>query len=308
MKVKSNLEYLRKSVENKESLDSRYMSLKMHKSLNEMVETTKQIKELLITIKTLNKNNISSEKIYSELKELVLNELGNKSEFNCFINACDSAISTIKSNPETLKSIVNLYLQYRDISEYTPKEWIQAMIDKGAQRSLGIIGQQKVIDIAIQIGFVFSETSDIFFNNPYSVAYYSKNLKQIIIPGINFGSQSKDLDVIFKVNEYYIFLEAKHIKESGGAQDKQIKELIELLNIDLPKNIFLISYLDGVYSNYLLDLTDQEIINPEAIKQQNLKSKVLQQRYEIILSLKKNKRGFWTNTAGLIDLLKDFIE
>ena len=44
MKLKNNLEYLKKSIMNKEILDSRYMSLELHNSLDKMVKTTKEIK------------------------------------------------------------------------------------------------------------------------------------------------------------------------------------------------------------------------------------------------------------------------
>ena len=51
-----------------------------------------------------------------------------------------------------------------------------------------------------------------------------------------------------------IFLcEAKHLNTSGGGQDKQISELIEIMSLaENSKNIFYISFLDGTYSNILL--------------------------------------------------------
>ena len=64
MNIKTNLEYFKMSIENKESLDVRYMSLELHESLDEMVETTKEIKELLITIKRLKLNNMSTSQFY----------------------------------------------------------------------------------------------------------------------------------------------------------------------------------------------------------------------------------------------------
>ncbi|HHT38183.1 MAG TPA: hypothetical protein GXZ95_02070 [Mollicutes bacterium] len=308
MNIKTNLEYFKMSIENKESLDVRYMSLELHESLDEMVETTKEIKELLITIKRLKLNNMPTSQFYEQLRPLILSDLGSKNEFNGFINACDSAISTIKANPETFEQIVNLYLENRDISDHTPREWIQAFIDKGSQRSLGVIGEKKVIEIAEEHGFVFAPTSEMFFNHKYAVTNYTSGIKKQIDSNLNFGSQNKNLDIIFKINDNYVFLEAKHIKESGGAQDKQIKELIGLMNLDLPPNIFVISFMDGVYSNHLLDISEDNINNPDTIIRGGNVTKIRRQRYEIINSLKTFNNVYWVNTYGLQELISDMIE
>lgn len=308
MNIKTNLEYFKMSIENKESLDVRYMSLELHESLDEMVETTKEIKELLITIKRLKLNNMSATRFYEELRPLVLSDLGSKNEFNGFINACDSAISTIKDNPETFEQIVDLYLEHRDISDHTPREWIQAFIDKGSQRSLGVIGETKVIEIAEELGFNFATTTETFFNNNYSVANYTSDIKERIDRNLNFGSQNKSLDIIFKINNNYVFLEAKHIKESGGAQDKQIKELIGLMNVDLPPNIFVISFMDGVYSNHLLDISEDNINNPDTIIRGGKVTKIRKQRHEIVNSLKAFRNVYWVNTYGLQKLIGDMIQ
>lgn len=308
MNLKDNITYLKKSISNKEKLDIRYMSLELHNSLDDMVRVTKDIKEILIAIKRLNMSQMPSDKFYKELMPLVISDLGSKNEFNGFINACDSAISTIVSNPETFKEIVDLYLEHRDISEYTPREWIQAVIDKGSQRSLGVIGQNKVIDLAVQAGFRHTNNNDAFFRNEYSVSVFSKNLAEKINPRLNFGSQNKDLDVVFKVNTNYFFLEAKHIKEAGGAQDKQIKELIGLLSVKLPSNIYIISFMDGVYSNKLLEISDSVIENPDGLNYGGKLPKIKTQRYELLTGLKNNKNSFWVNTEGLKTLFSDLLK
>lgn len=305
--VKTNIEYLKNSIANPESLDIRYMSLELHESLDEMVEVTKEIKELLITIKRLNMNNLPSDQFYEELKPLVLSELGSKNEFNGFINACDSAISTIHANPETFKQIVDLYLEHRDISEHTPKEWIQAVIDKGSQRSLGVIGERKVIEIAISKGFTHVSSLADFYSNDYSVIFHSKEFQESLPQEIDFGSQAKLLDIVIKAKDKLLFLEAKHIKEAGGAQDKQIKELIGLLNVSLPQNVNIISFMDGVYSNHLLALSDEQILNPNILLSGNRITKINKQRQELLTALQNNEDSFWVNTSGLESLLEDLM-
>ncbi|MDR3182915.1 MAG: hypothetical protein LBT89_08375 [Planctomycetaceae bacterium] len=67
-----------------------------------------------------------------------------------------------------------------------------------------------------------------------------------------------------------MFFEAKHLKEGGGAQDKQIKELIGI--IQEPTNgadVFYGAFLDGVYSNSILKLTEENIIIPATLSRGN---------------------------------------
>ena len=65
--------------------------------------------------------------------------------------------------------------------------------------------------------------------------------------------QGKHADVIFRIAVNYYICEAKHLKEAGGGQDKQITELISFINNREHqhgrKNVFYVSFLDGVYFN-----------------------------------------------------------
>lgn len=304
MNIKSNIEYFNISINNKEGLDTRYMTLKTHKLLDEIVMVSKKIKDILITIKELNAKNLNADIFYDELFTLITTENGSKNEFNCFLNACDLTISVLKENKSLLMDIVALYFNNRNISEHTPKEWVQALIDKGAQRTLGNNGENKVLDILKQHGYTITEETTDFFNFDYSATIYNKETKNKICRSIDFGSQNKDLDIIIKAKNKYFFLEAKHIKEGGGAQDKQIKELIQLMEIELPNNIYLISFMDGVYSNKILNLTNEEINNPELITKKQINKLKLQQ-HQIVDNLKINNNSFWVNTYGLIELIKD---
>ena len=68
MLIKNNIYYLKTSINNLETLDVRYMSLELHESIDEMVRVTKEIKELLITIKRLKMNNLPCDKFYRRLR------------------------------------------------------------------------------------------------------------------------------------------------------------------------------------------------------------------------------------------------
>lgn len=296
--MKDNLKYLEYSCNNPEKLDERYMSLKKN-DLNKYVEFTNKIKSLLDDIR---KDKFVDEKKFTILLNLITDTYGSKNEFNCFINACDSTIGTIKNNPETLKQIVELFFTYRNGKISADPVHIQSLIDKGSQRALGIIGQQKIVEIAQNFGFEYTNDLNIFLKNKNSVSYYKKELKEKIIPDIDFGSQNKDLDIILKSNDKYFFIESKHIKECGGAQDKQIKELIGLIKTKMPKNTFIVSFLDGVFSN---DILNSEILDVFENKAKIIKNKIEQQQLEILDNLHKNKSAFWLNSAGLVEFLRD---
>ncbi len=303
----TNIDYLIESIRNNETLDERYMILDEDPRLDEIVLITQDIKEIITTIKVLNNNNENADRYYDKLLKLVSSELGSKNEFNCFINACDSTIGTITKHTDTFKTIVDLYLEHRVMSDTTSREWIQALIDRGSNRSLGTVGEQKVIDIAVEKGFIFAVDDNQFISNDFSISKYRKSLKDIISPDLKFGAQNKDLDIIIKAKDMFYYLEAKHIKDAGGAQDKQIKELIDLISINPQSDkIGIIAFFDGVYSNILLDISEPLISNPELLKIEN-QNKLITQKYEILVSLGNNKNSFWLNTAGLNKFLLDLL-
>ncbi len=134
-----NIHYLKQSINNLEPLlDDFYIFSDWDNNIEKYVNDTKEIKEILTTIKILidKKLNID-DKLYIDLINL-LNGYGNKSEFACFLTACDYNLENInKNNIKLVKEITNLFLEKRGICEFTYKEWIQAILDCGASRRKG---------------------------------------------------------------------------------------------------------------------------------------------------------------------------
>ena len=90
-------------------------------------------------------------------------------------------------------------------------------------------------------------------------------------------------------------LEAKHINTSGGGQDKQISELIEILSLkEKNSHISYVAFFDGRYSN-------------EILSNNNAGEKLKSQRKEIKKYLSKNPNNYWLNTAGFKALFQDLI-
>jgi hypothetical protein len=302
--METNIKYFVESINHKEKLDFRYMTLSKGKKLNQILNMSKKVKQKLIEIKAKKDNNENFDTAQNDLLKMITSVHGNKTEFGCFINACDSTVGTLKTNKEVFSEIIDLYFIHRKFDNKVSEVWTQALIDKGSQRSIGSAGENKLIEIAKSKGFIYTKDESSFFANEFSVAKYSKRLKDLINSKLNFGSQNKKLDLIIKAKKRFFFLEAKHIKDSGGAQDKQIKELIGLFENKMPENQYVVSFLDGVYSNTLLDISEPVLSNPTNLNRNN-QSKLITQKYEIIDSLMKNPNAIWINTKGFEMLLND---
>ena len=98
--------------------------------------------------------------------------------------------------------------------------------------------------------------------------------------------------MIIKVRDKILLCEAKHLNTSGGGQDKQISELIEILGLIEKNGISYIVFLDGKYSNILLSGNRRG-------------DKITTQRKEIKLILNKRPGNYWVNTAGFKHLISD---
>jgi len=290
----NNLACFKISQENPEpALDDFYIFDKKDPDIKEYIKNTKQIKNYLITIRTLLDKKEKKEIINKYFKELagVLNKYSNCSEFSGFMNACDNTLDFVKHDFVLLKEIAKRYFKNRILNESVPEEWIQAILDKNASAKKGACGENKLILILENKGFKKVYTWDDFNKNEKCVARFSKvfslrAVRKNLKIKINTHKQNKRLDLVIKDGSKNFLLEAKHLNTTGGAQDKQLSELIEILSLaEKDKNIFYIAFLDGNYSNILLD-------------KEKAREKLDTQRKDIARFLKKNPNSFWVNTAG----------
>ncbi len=179
-----------------------------------------------------------------------------------------------------------------------PEEWVQAILDTNASRKKGKCGEIKLKSILKENGFVEVKNWEDFFSQNKCVVSFSRafNLKKVrknLGARIKTKKQNKTLDLIIKVDDKVFLLEAKHLNTSGGGQDKQISELIEILSLkESNQKMYYVSFLDGNYSNNILS---------EQAGNEKLKT----QRAEIQKHLKQNSNSFWLNTAGFKALFAD---
>lgn len=225
----------------------------------------------------------------------------NYSEFACFINACDNTLDAVKKDLDLVKKIAQRYFSKRLLKEPVPEEWIQAILDSNSSRKKGKCGESKLISLLKKLNFEEVKNWEDFNKLDKCVAQFSKtfsvkNVKGNLNIKLKTKKQGKKLDLIIKYKNKIFLLEAKHLNTSGGSQDKQISELIEILNLkEKTPNISYLSFLDGSYSNIILS---------------NSKGgdKIKTQRKEIAKYLKRNSNNYWLNTAGFESLFSDLIK
>lgn len=299
-KIQSNQYYFKISQKNPEKiLDSFYIFDERHPQLQKYIDNTKEIKNILITIRTLQRKNENKKIITKYLLELskTLGKFSNCSEFACFINACDSFLDLAKKDMVLLENIAQRYFDKRILNEAVPEEWVQAILDSNSGRKKGKCGEKKLLYILEKSGFQEVKKWEDLFNKQKCVAKFSKvfsikNVRKKLGIKLNAKKQNKGLDLIIKLNSKIFLCEAKHLNTSGGEQDKQISELIEIIGLkEKKKNIFYLAFLDGNYSNTLLSIADGG-------------NKLTTQRDEIKKYLLHNPNNFWVNTAGFKALFK----
>lgn len=299
-KIQNNLYYFEVSKNNQEQLlDSFYIFDNKHPDLNKYIKNTKEIKNILITIKILQNKEEKTEIINKYFLELskIIGKYSNCSEFACFVNACDNIIDDVKSELNLLKKITERYFAKRVLNEIVPEEWVQAILDTNSSRKKGKCGDNKLICILNKKGFKKVFSWNDFFKTNYCFMQFSKkfnlkNVRENLGVKIKTKKQNKTLDLIIKTKDKIFLCEAKHLNTSGGGQDKQISELIEILGLNEKNKVSYISFLDGKYSNILFD-------------DHKYGDKITTQKKEIKKFLKNNSDNYWVNTAGFKKLISD---
>lgn len=303
--MKNSLHYFKISQENQEKqLDLSYFLIEREPKIKEYIKNIKNIKEILITIKKLKEgkeNKSVIEKYYKKLFDN-FNGYSNCSELGCFVNACDTTRDLIKEDFQSFKRITDFFISKRILDDKAPENWIQAIIDTNASRKKGKLGENKLISILTKKKYKLVKTWGDFEKSKRCVTNFSKDVfhvkevrKRLSI-GLKTKNQNKMLDLLIKNGNKIFILEAKHLNTGGGEQNKQIDELIKILELrENKKDIYYISFLDGTYSNKLIagDI-------PKKSK------KLFTQRNQIERYLKSHTaKNYWVNTAGFINLFMD---
>jgi len=326
VELRYNFYYWNESLKYKENIfDDSYFINQIIVNDEELISRVEKLRELIVTYCVLKEEQGDTEAVLQKIFNNILNLIESAeqiqyTEFVAFWKILDISYSTFKdySNEEKkdiLKSILELYCENRrkiyDRLGYT-NTTVQALYDTGASRKKSKLGIKKIETLLENI-LNISNTEYLKVENLkdfegkkicYLLPDSNKSDKEIFDDFIKrkhldyrFGGehQNKYPDIVIKICEHYFIIEAKHIKESGGTQDKQIVEIIEFIkyseNVD---NIHYVSFLDGIYFNKFISLKDKDN-----------KNKVLSQIRDIENALKYNKNNFFVNTYGLKLLIED---
>src|SRR3990167_2020179 len=165
-KIQGNLRYFEISKNNQEKLlDDFYVFDNKNPDLNKYIKNTKEIKNILITIRTLQskrEKQVVIDKYFLELSKII-GKYSNCSEFACFENACDNIIDEVKNEINLLKKITERYFAKRVLNEIAPEEWVQAILDTNSSRKKGKCGENKLISILKNKGFKEVFDWDVFY-------------------------------------------------------------------------------------------------------------------------------------------------
>jgi len=313
--LKQNLDYWEISLKNPEPIiDEYYTFNKLIVQNQNLIQKVERLRELITTycvLLEIDKQALG--KILDEIYMIALHKNIQYTEFIAFWKTLDLSYSSLRQLPEQDRKL----MLHKVLEEYCEKRRklydelgysnvvVQALYDSGVSRKKGKAGIEKITNLILQklknsqifrtidelrsqiLGYFLPDKNKTLFDEfieNYNIEYRFSQTYQGKLP-----------DVVLKVVDQFFIIEAKHINETGGAQDKQIAELISFINQREPsQNIHYVAFLDGLYFNYF--------INPPK------GSKVSQQKEDIENCLKHNHSNFFVNTAGFVNLLKDLSE
>ncbi len=292
-------------------------NLVISKDLQNQTDLMRKNSELVESISAYsfakkNNNKETLDKAIEKILEIAKSKNINFSEFVSFWPVVDISYSLFnkldkETQLEIIKEIVNKYIELRhdiySLYGYTPTT-LQVGKDAKAHKESGNLGIFKVSKILDGFGYkkANGETLESFISHG-SKKYIEadkkgkKLFKQLLTEyGVRFSwSQKKEKkmpDFLIRHKEDIFIIEHKHMKESGGGQDKQMSEVISFIGFaESNPKIHYLSFLDGIYFNLLSN------------KKLN-KGKILNQLNSIKLNLKNNKYNYFVNTAGFKKLIK----
>ena len=251
--------------------------------------------------------------ILSDIDQLLLRENMNFSELAAFFAVLDISHSQYrKMSAEERKKVLEYAIKefithrhflYRAYS-YSDTS-IQVQADSFAHKRSGPQASRKIKKMLADLG-IPQALDESAFSPPFFIditeneILYHKALKTFLgVATLDWSAahENKIPDFLIVYPKHIFILEAKHMKESGGGQDKQMNELISFISqhpVGLPdKKVHFVAFLDGVYFNKLF------LSNTSG-------GKIQEQRRKVIEALRAFPLNYFVNTHGLRRLLKGF--
>lgn len=315
MALKDNLEYWKISLENPELPgEELYTRDIVIVDKNDYCSTVNRLRELIITyctVSEIDKSDSLQMEIVKRIDEIIINtENIQYTEFVAYWKSSDMTYSgyealDVQTRLTVLTTLLNRYCEQRrklyDQLGYTHVIQ-QALYDSASARSQSKAGVRKVQQLLTHVvGREVHPVEDVGDFNSQSLCILLPDRNKAVFTDwlshwqvrYSFGQthQGKLPDILIKMGSIVFVLEAKHVKEPGGAQDKQITELIDYIRQQEQAPIHYVAFLDGLYFNlFCQPVTD---------------TKPYRQRQDIEAALKQFNQNYFVNTKGLLKLLQD---
>lgn len=177
----------------------------------------------------------------------------------------------------------------------------QVLTDNYSHKRKSSLGVEKLKKICNNFNISRITDKDSIDNDIYFILPDAgdKKLFDLIIDKnhINFDfrkeHQGKMPDALIKINNSFLIIEHKILKESGGGQDKQVTEIINFVGHG-ERGVYYISFMDGILFN---DLKDPRETNKLYRDKENIKN-----------NLKQFPFNYFVNEYGFLKLLNHIIE
>lgn len=322
MPLNANLFYWQVSIENPEQVgEDFYVNDTLIVDKSDYTKEVSQLRDLITTYCTL--SLLESTSKIEKIKDMLLRSIDKKlmevpliqyTEFVAYWKCIDITFSIYRSldnSKQRIKILHEILLRYckdrRSIYDKLGYTHViqQALYDSGKSRSKAITGNRKIETIVKEIAGQAIERAiyveDLSNKNNCWMVISKDSVFQQIKERFNmnyeFGkiNQGKVPDFLIKLRDTVFIIEAKHIKEGGGAQDKQVRELISFIRQQeaAESSIRYVAFMDGLYFNLLASAPPGTAAG--------------RQREDIEESLQTYPSSYFVNTAGLRQLLKDAI-
>lgn len=277
---------------------------------DEYVKIANNIRKIIEQIKKQSKGvNTRRKDLIIKLDENICGK-SNCSPFCMFFSVYDITLSvyrklTNKERYDILEELLNLFFKNRKLYQKIDKSTVMGIIDKGSSRRQGNAGEMKLkYLLEKKLKFALNDKYKQISNNEFCFISNGNwhGIKKIL--GIRYNiAENKRPDVLVKFNTEYFIIEAKHIKESGGSQDKQINELIKMISLN--EGVHYLAFLDGIYANAIL--TEKKILEYTNNRTREINSqatKIENQTFKIFRNIADNPNNYFVNTAGFIKIFK----
>lgn len=277
---------------------------------NELIRRNERLIDLITTYKTFGEKLTPEQEnsIISEITDLMFNtkEKMNYTAFSQYFMVCDMSYSLLqneelKRKHKVIREILKEYVSDRH-SMYSSHGYsnivLQVMSDNYSHKRNGSSGLDKVEKQMKSAGLTQYERGDSLDGNFYLLPDKDeKEFRRILsVKKIKFKwskvKQGKSPDVFIQHNGEVYIIEHKHMKESGGGQDKQDTEIADLIKLS-EDGVSYVTYLDGAFFN--------KFISPSEKGKENIMKK------DIVSHLQNNENNYFLNTAGFKKFVKEVV-